>query len=185
MDAIRKQSLTLEVVDEKHREEALAFKQEFFDAGERVINGSALLDQMDFDEWIANCRRNGNPDTVRDDWAVATTFFARRASDGKLIGIIDVRHSLATDFLAEYAGHIGYAVRPSERRKGHATEMLALALDYCRELGIPEARLGCYTSNEASIRTIRANGGVLVEEKPYLDGVPMCVFAINLGHLAP
>ena len=172
--------LILEEASEKHREAALAFKQEFFDAGETVINGSALLDQMDFDEWLANCIRNSDPATVRDDWAVASTFFAVRPSDGAVVGMIDIRHSLATDFLKQYGGHIGYSVRPTERRRGYATEMLALALERCRELGIASVRLGCYASNEASIRTIMANGGTLIEEKPYLDGIPMHIYSITL-----
>jgi predicted acetyltransferase len=87
---------------------------------------------------------------------------------------------LATELLAQYAGHIGYCVRPTERRRGYATEMLALALDRCRDLGIPTVRLGCYADNEASIRTIEANGGVLIEEKPYLDGIPMRIYSITL-----
>ena len=172
--------LILEEASEKHRAAALAFKQEFFDAGETVINGSALFDQMGFDDWLANCARNSSPETVRDDWAIATTYFAVRTSDGTVVGMIDVRHSLATDFLVQYGGHIGYSVRPSERRRGYATRMLALALDKCREFGISSVRIGCYASNEASIRTIIANGGVLIEEKPYLDGIPMHVYAINL-----
>ncbi len=175
-----KNRLILEEATEKHREAALTMKQEFLDAGETVMNGSALLDQMEFDEWLANCARNSDPETVRDDWAVASTYFAVRTSDGAVVGMIDVRHSLATELLAQYAGHIGYCVRPTERRRGYATEMLALALDQCRELEIPVVRLGCYASNEASIRTIKANGGVLVEEKPYLDGIPMHVYEIVL-----
>jgi predicted acetyltransferase len=58
--------------------------------------------------------------------------------------------------------------------------MLALALEKCREFGLSSIRIGCYESNEASIRTIKANGGVLVEEKPYLDGVPMHIYSITL-----
>jgi predicted acetyltransferase len=172
--------LVLEEAAEKHREAAMALKQEFLDAGEPVMNGSALLDQMEFDEWLANCARNSNPDTVSSDWAVATTYFAVRASDGAVVGMIDVRHSLATDYLKEYAGHIGYSVRPSLRRRGYATQMLALALEKCRAFGVPVVRLGCYASNEASIRTIEANGGTLVEEKPYLDGIPMHIYEIAL-----
>lgn len=173
-------NLILEEPSEKHREAALAFKQEFLDAGEMVINGSALLDQMDFDEWLANCARNANPETVRDDWTVATTCFAVRVCDGAIVGIIDIRHSLATDFLAQYGGHIGYSVRPTQRRRGYATQMLALALDRCRKLGLSAIRIGCYASNEASIRVIEANGGTLAEEKPYLDGIPMRIYAITL-----
>lgn len=52
----------LELASQEHRQAALAFKQEFLDAGETVINGSALFDQMDFDEWIRNCQRNNRPE---------------------------------------------------------------------------------------------------------------------------
>lgn len=124
--------------------------------------------------------RNTRPETVREDWAVATTFFAFRLSDGKLLGMIDVRHNLAVPFLKEYGGHIGYAVRPTERRKGYGVRMLRLALDYCRALGIQAARLGCYSDNIPSIRTIERCGGVRMEEKKYLDGKPMDLYEIPL-----
>ena len=162
-----------------HKEAAEEMKKEFFDRGETVINGSALYDQLSFDEWLENTDRNHDPETARSDWAVATTFFALRQSDGKMLGMIDVRHELTVSFLQEYGGHIGYAVRPLERRKGYATRMLKLALSYCHSLGISAVRLGCYTDNKASIRTIERCGGVCIEEKPYLDEKPMMVFQIS------
>lgn len=171
--------IRLEQAALSHRDAAEEMKQEFFDNNENVINGSALFDQMSFDEWLENTDRNHNPETVRSDWAVATTFFAIRQSDNKLLGMIDVRHELTIPFLQEYGGHIGYAVRPSERRNGYATRMLKLALSYCCSIGIPAVRLGCYTDNKASVRTIERCGGVCIEEKPYLDGKPMAVFQIS------
>lgn len=80
----------------------LAFKNEFFQAGERVINGSALLDQMDYEEWLENIRRNGESQTVREDWVVSSTFLAVREQDQRIVGIVDLRHSLGQPFLAEY-----------------------------------------------------------------------------------
>lgn len=168
----------LELASREHRQAAIAFKQEFFDASETVINGSALFDQMDFDVWICNCERNNHPETVREDWAVASTFFGIRDSDGAIVGMIDVRHSLATPFLQQYGGHIGYSVRPGERRKGYATAMLQLALDFCKSIGLDAVRIGCYSDNTASIGVITACGGTLVEEKPYLDGKNMRVYRI-------
>lgn len=171
--------IRLEQAALSHRDAAEEMKQEFFDNNENVINGSALFDQMPFDEWLENTNRNHDPEIVRSDWAVATTFFSIRQSDNKMLGMIDVRHELTVPFLQEYGGHIGYAVRPSERRKGYATRILKLALSYCRSIGIPAVRLGCYTDNMASIRTIERCGGVCIEEKPYLDGKSMFVFQIS------
>ena len=36
----------------------------------------------------------------------------------------------------KYAGHIGYSVRPTERRKGYAKAMLQKCLTYCKEIGL-------------------------------------------------
>ena len=77
-------NIRLEQAAKLHKPEAEKMKQEFFDCGETVINGSALFDQMEFDPWLINVDRNHDPNTVREDWAVATTFFAVRKSDGKI-----------------------------------------------------------------------------------------------------
>lgn len=64
------------------------------------------------------------------------------------------------DYLEKYAGHIGYSVRPCERRKGYAKEMLGMALTFCRELGIDNVLVTCADGNVGSEKTILANGGV-------------------------
>lgn len=176
---LKNNNIRLEQAAHSHKVAAEKMKQEFFNNGETVINGSALFDQMPFDEWLINTDRNHNPKTVRGDWAVATTFFAFRESDDKMIGMIDVRHELTVPFLQEYGGHIGYAVRPTERKQGYATKMLSLALSYCRSLNIHTVKLGCYADNDASIRTIEYCGGICVEQKPYADGKPMFIYKID------
>ena len=83
-----------------------------------------------------------------------------RESDGRLVGMVNVRHYF-NDYLEQFGGHIGYSVRPSERRKGCAKEQLRLALSFCREtLGLDRVLITCYTSNEGSRRTILSAGGV-------------------------
>ena len=64
------------------------------------------------------------------------------------------------EYLEKYAGHIGYSVLPSARRQGVATWMLANVLPFCRSLGLPRVMVSCFEGNEASRRTILANGGV-------------------------
>jgi len=61
-------------------------------------------------------------------------------------------------------GHIGDGVRPSERRKGYATAMIALALDECRKLGIEKVLMVCNKENTGSAKSIQNNGGVLENE---------------------
>lgn len=76
------------------------------------------------------------------------------------LGRISIRHEL-TDFLREVGGHIGYDVRRSARRQGHATRMLAAALPVAHRWGIDPALITCDTDNLGSRRVIEANGGVL------------------------
>ncbi len=73
--------------------------------------------------------------------------------------MLQIRHRL-NEYLENYSGHIGYCVRPSERRRGVAKQMLALALPYCRQLGLKRIMVACQPHNEGSRRTILANGGV-------------------------
>lgn len=66
--------------------------------------------------------------------------------------------------LLQSGGHIGYGIRPSERQKGYASRMLALALERLRSLGVSEALLVCDKENTGSEKTIVKNGGVLEYE---------------------
>lgn len=97
-------------------------------------------------------------------------FLAVRVSDGRVVGVIDFRRPL-TDFLLSFGGNIGYTVRPTERRKGYASEMLRLLLPFCREAGETRVLLTCDRGNEASRRTIIKNGGVLENEVPDEPGL--------------
>jgi predicted acetyltransferase len=93
------------------------------------------------------------------DHVPSTFLFAFDGS--RIVGRVSIRHAL-NDFLARVGGHIGYAVVPEFRRRGHATEMLRLALGIAHDrLGIDRVLVTCDDDNVGSIRTIEKNGGVL------------------------
>lgn len=79
------------------------------------------------------------------------------------LGRIAVRHRL-TEFLRTIGGHIGYDVRRTRRREGHATAMLRAALPVARGIGIDPALITCDVTNLASRKVIEANGGALETE---------------------
>ena len=176
-----REALRLVRPSEEHRDAAEAFRQEFFDCGERTISGSALLDRMSYPEWLAQTRRSSDPRAAWEDWVTADTFFALREGDDALVGMVNIRHSLEVEFLARWGGHIGYAVRPGERRKGYATEMLRRALAHARGLGLARVMLGCHAENAASRRTILRCCGVLAECKPDPDGRMTEIYWIELA----
>ena len=161
-----------------HKEAALAFRQEFFAHGEQVINGSELLDRTeDYDAWLAAVTANTDPETVSPDWVVTDTFFAFNDA-GKLVGIIDLRHTL-NEFLRDF-GNCGYSVRPSERCKGYATEMLRQLLCIAADAGLTELHLSVERSNTPSVKTIVRNGGV-PERSFMFEGAPADIYRFTLG----
>ena len=169
--------ITLKRPTKEYESEALAFKQEFFDSGETTINGSELLDQMDsYDEWLKSVTDNISPDTVNLEWVVTDTYFAFDEDDN-IVGIIDLRHEL-NDFLKDF-GNSGYSVRPSQRRKGYATEMLKLIIERARQIGMDKLQLSVKTSNEASVKTITKNGG-LYERSFSFEGEEADVYIIHI-----
>ena len=162
----------------EHRAGAAAFRQEFADHGETVINGSEMLDTIDsYEHWLQNVRKNADPATVSPDWVVTDTFFAVDDT-GRIVGIIDLRHELK-GFLTDF-GHCGYSVRPDERKKGYATEMLAQILRIAKETGLPSLQLSVERSNIPSVRTIIRNGGIPERSFEY-NGETADVYRIDLS----
>lgn len=80
--------------------------------------------------------------------------------DGELVGRTSIRLEL-TDYLATRGGHIGYAVRPAYRRRGHATEILRQSVLLANKHGIERVLVTCDDSNIGSATVIERGGGVL------------------------
>lgn len=139
---------------------ALNFKREFFDNGEKTINGSYKLDmdKYTYSDWVQIIKDNLRVDTVNPKFGLSHTLFAVN-NEGEIIGIVNFRHS-RTDFYKN-SGHIGYSVRPSQRRKGYATEILRKTLETAKKQGLTEVYLVCKKDNEASKKTIIKNNGSL------------------------
>ena len=153
MEAIRLLSPT-----EGNLDQVWDYRQECLDAGSSM-DGCGPMRFDDPKEWLDHVTRYTDPSTLPEGKVLATQFLAVRKSDGGLVGMIQVRHYF-NEYLEKYAGHIGYSVRPCERRQGYAKEMLRLALPYCKRLGLDRVLISCEPDNQGSRRTILSNGGV-------------------------
>jgi predicted acetyltransferase len=92
-------------------------------------------------------------------------FISRWMWDGEFCGSISLRWQAGTDELPPFVlGHVGYAVVPWKRGRGHATEALRLTLDEARRVGLGRLQITTDPANQASRRVIERNGGRLVEE---------------------
>ena len=118
-------------------------------------------DDFIFEEWIKNVENSHKGIDLKEGWVPSSMYFVM--DDDRIVGTLSVRHNLNTPMLSKYAGHIGYGVRPSERRKGYATTLLNLALEKCRELGLDRVMVSCKEDNIGSAKTIENNCGELEE----------------------
>lgn len=137
--------------------------------GDEVVHGSGLwhLEDGDYDFDQAGCasllaqlERFADPASSVPDGMVHSDYLW--VTDGvrdEVIGFLALRHEL-NDWLLEEGGHIGYSIRPSRRREGHATRALGLGVRRAAELGIERVLVTCDDDNLASARTIELNGGV-------------------------
>ncbi len=76
----------------------------------------------------------------------------------RIVGRASIRLEL-NEYLASAGGHIGYAVLPEHRRRGHATEILRQSLVVARAAGIREVLVTCAVDNVGSRTVIERCGG--------------------------
>ena len=135
--------LTLVKLDEQHMPQLIDMMDEWTASGEEII--PFAIQKVDYHEFAVYQPSlevgEGHPELVPD-----STWFCLDTNRDRFVGAVNIRHRL-NEYLLLHGGHIGDGIRPSERGKGFATRMIALALD-----------------NPASARTIVKNGGVLENE---------------------
>lgn len=159
----------LEKPNKKHKKEAITYINEFI-INNSQIHGSGGLDRYlqtkTYEEWLIHTKNMKNKNYATEcNFVPSTTYFLIRKEDNKIIGMIDLRHEL-NEYLAKISGHIGYAIRPTERKKGYGKIQLYLCLLKAEEHGLEKVMISCDENNIASARTIEALGGIL-ERKEY------------------
>lgn len=137
-----------------------AFEHFYEDFAQHDVENSEyyLEGKIDFLKYIARLTDEAAGINLRKGYVPCSHFWLIDSARA-ILGAIRVRHNIDNDFLALEAGHIGYDIAPSYRRKGNGKLMLKLALSKAAELGIEKALLTADKDNLASRGVIEANGG--------------------------
>ena len=171
----------LEIPSIERKEEIIDYINEFVEYNSD-INGAGSLDKIlegyTFEEALKRCLNmeiKGFSERCQ-----SKTFLLIRENDNKIVGSINVRWNLNEEML-KFGGHIGYGIRPTERRKGYNKINLYLAMIEALKIGLEKVMLDCDVDNIASDRTLKALGGKLerTEVDPY-DGVLTNVYWFNV-----
>lgn len=157
----------------KRKEEAIEYIKEFFEYNSEDYGSNCLEDYIDnYEGWLNKLESEYNI-IPSEDRVPARTYFLIRERDDKIIGMINIRLTL-NEKLKKFGGHIGFNIRPTERKKGYNKINLYLGLLVCQKNGIKEVFMDCAKDNIASAKTILSLGGKLIREY-YNKDITKCI----------
>ena len=116
------------------------------------------LETLSFNDWIDDLEKNKYEENLPELYSPHTLYLAIN-DNNKIVGAIGIRWK-QVPVLMTFGGLIGYSIRPSQRGKGYASEMLKLALDKFKNTNIENILITCKDFNIASKKVIERNGGI-------------------------
>ncbi len=144
------------------------YLREFIEAGEEKNMYHRPEETADVAACIRKLQDHARGVNLPQDQVPYSAYWALSEA-GELVGEIEIRPRLTPAF-EDMGGHIGFSVRPGQRRKGYATQMLAMMLEKARVMGLRRVLLTCDRANIGSARTIQKNGGKLFSESVAWNG---------------
>ncbi len=153
----------LELPSIGRKNDALEYIEEFYEYGSE-IHGTGSLDRAlkkgkTYEEWLDNNIKLHDESYALENGLVPSyTYFFVREDDNRIVGMIDLRLGL-NEYLRNFGGHIGYSIRPTERRKGYNKINLYLVLQEAQRYNLDKVLITCADSNEGSKKTILSLGG--------------------------
>lgn len=173
-----------EIPSLERKNEIIEYLDEFVKYGSD-INGSGSLDKIydgyTFEEALDRCLKMEDEEYAKSiGRCQSRTFLLIRENDNKIVGTINVRWNL-NEAMLRFGGHIGYGIRPTERRKGYNKINLYLGMLEAKKVGLEKVMLDCDVNNLGSDKTLKALGGKLERtEVDPSDGILTNVYWFNV-----
>jgi predicted acetyltransferase len=159
------EELRLEEPNIKHQQEHETMLQEFLNNNEPIIpRAMRIKPHESYQDFLQRTADRKEEKNIPEQRVPASLYFIINKNN-KIIWCINIRHIL-NEWLEKLWWHIGYGIRPSERKKWYGTTALKLALEKCVELWIQQPILICDKENVWSVRVIENNGWILESEYP-------------------
>jgi len=153
--------MKISTVEVRHQAALADYLADFEAAGEDSVPGWFAPRDWPWPKVVEQVNGWSRGEFLQPGWVPCTTLLLE--DEGVVLGNVNIRHELDSRLL-RFGGHIGYSVRPSARRRGHAARLLAAGLEVTRQLGCERALLTCAPENIGSVKPIERAGGVLEEE---------------------
>lgn len=118
------------------------------------------LGKMNFKQWLDDLEKNKYEGNLPKDYSTHT-FYLVENDENKIVGGIGLRWK-EVPVLMTYGGLIGYSIRPTERGKGYANEMLKFGLQKFKETDSSKEKIliSCKDFNIPSKKVIENNNGI-------------------------
>lgn len=150
----------LEIPTIERKDEAVDYVNEFL-INKSNANGVGGLDRFlgegkSYEEWldfVIKCQEKSYAEQINR--VPGITYFTVRESDNKIVGMVNFRFYLKGKLL-KIGGHIGYGIRPTERRKGLAKIQLYLTLLVAQKIGLDKVMIDCTDTNIGSKKNNRS-----------------------------
>lgn len=125
------------------------------------------LEKLDFEVWLEELEKKKSEKNLPKTYSPQTLYLAINDND-EIVGAIGIRWK-QVPALMTFGGLIGYSIRPKQRRKGYASEMLKLALDKLKNTNLENVLITCKDFNIASKKVIEKNGGIFENTYDNID----------------
>lgn len=169
----RTMNLKLVSLEEEYKSQLVDMMEEWSQSDEKIIPYAIRKnDYHDFAHYLSGLEER------EDGESPGFTYFCLDMDRNIFVGAVNIRR-FSDDALLGDSAHVGDGVRPSQRKKGIATQMIALALEKCKELGIHKVLMICDKDNIGSAKSIQNNSGVLEGEMD-MDGEIVQKYWIDL-----